>query len=112
MSIGEWKDDMRSGSGKYYYNNGDFYDGQWDNHVRHGVGTYIYASSGLQYSGAWKDGKRDGEGEVTRVENWTSPIGGAVSLYINVLYICTLCIFVIEFLIEEIDFFILFLLTF
>jgi len=70
---------MRSGRGKYYYVNGDFYDGEWLNHVRHGTGKYIYASSGLQYFGSWKDGKRDGEGEVSRVPDWTPPAAAAVS---------------------------------
>lgn len=73
ISLGEWKDDLRSGKGKYYYTNGDFYDGDWDKHMRHGFGKYVYAATGIQYVGAWKEGKRDGEGEVTRVPDWTPP---------------------------------------
>ena len=27
----------------------------------------MYASSGLQYEGQWRDGKRTGDGEITRI---------------------------------------------
>ena len=64
---GEWSDDRRSGTGHYYYANGDEYVGEWQNHLRHGQGRYMYASSGLQYEGQWRDGKRTGEGEISRI---------------------------------------------
>jgi len=46
----------------------------------------MYASSGLQYEGQWRDGKRTGEGEISR-------IGGQLSLvssYVTVLH-CASC---------------------
>lgn len=43
---GSWVDDQRCGFGKYYYINGDIYEGEWQNHVRHGQGTYTYAETG------------------------------------------------------------------
>ena len=43
---GSWVDDQRCGFGKYYYVNGDIYEGEWQNHVRHGQGTYTYAETG------------------------------------------------------------------
>ena len=64
---GEWADDRRTGSGHYYYANGDEYVGEWQNHLRHGQGRYMYASSGLQYEGQWRDGKRTGDGEISRI---------------------------------------------
>jgi len=65
--IGEWSDDRRSGQGHYFYANGDEYIGEWQNHLRHGQGRYMYASSGLQYEGQWRDGKRTGDGEISRI---------------------------------------------
>lgn len=66
-AAGDWVDDMRSGSGKYYYANGDTYEGDWNRHLRHGQGTYIYLQAGLMYSGGWVNGKRDGTGKITRI---------------------------------------------
>jgi len=67
FTAGEWSDDRRSGQGHYFYANGDEYMGEWQNHLRHGQGRYMYASSGLQYEGQWRDGKRTGDGEITRI---------------------------------------------
>jgi len=64
---GEWADDRRTGHGHYFYANGDEYIGDWQNHLRHGQGRYMYASSGLQYEGQWRDGKRTGDGEISRI---------------------------------------------
>jgi len=69
---GEWSDDRRSGQGHYFYANGDEYIGEWQNHLRHGQGKYMYASSGLQYEGQWRDGKRTGDGEITRIGGQSS----------------------------------------
>jgi len=68
--LGEWADDRRFGQGHYFYANGDEYIGDWQNHLRHGQGRYMYASSGLQYEGQWRDGKRTGDGEITRIGGW------------------------------------------
>ena len=61
---GSWVDDQRCGTGKYYYINGDIYDGEWQNHVRHGQGVYYYSETGTKYMGTWKEGKREGHGEL------------------------------------------------
>jgi radial spoke head protein 1 len=61
---GSWVDDQRCGSGKYYYVNGDIYDGEWQRHVRHGQGNYHYKETGSKYVGTWKEGKRQGHGEL------------------------------------------------
>ena len=64
LIAGSWVEDQRSGTGKYSYINGDYYDGEWQNHVRHGQGTYVYTDTGSKYTGTWKDGKREGQGEL------------------------------------------------
>ena len=55
---GGWEQDKRVGYGRYYYYNGDIYDGPWQNHVRHGHGTYTYGDSGVQWTGTWNNGIR------------------------------------------------------
>ena len=57
-------DDQRCGFGKYSYINSDSYEGEWQNHVRHGRGTYTYSETGTKYTGMWKEGKREGHGEL------------------------------------------------
>ena len=44
--------------------NGDTYEGEWKNHKRHGRGTYTFVDLGVKYCGSWKDGIRDGHGEL------------------------------------------------
>ena len=34
--------DLKEGSGKYTFANGDTYDGQWKAGLRHGQGTYTW----------------------------------------------------------------------
>lgn len=36
------------------YQNGDKYEGQWQNGLKNGAGTYIY-SDGSKYQGEWKN---------------------------------------------------------
>lgn len=64
MFTGSWVDDQRCGFGKYFYINGDTYEGEWLNHVRHGQGTYTYSATGTKYVGTWNNGKREGHGEL------------------------------------------------
>ena len=61
---GTWADDARAGFGKYFYINGDTYEGEWQNHSRHGRGTYTYADTGTKYIGMWSYGKWNGHGEL------------------------------------------------
>ena len=62
--IGGWEQDKRVGYGRYYYYNGDVYDGTWQNHVRHGHGTYTYGDSGAQWTGTWNNGIRVVDSDV------------------------------------------------
>jgi len=41
---------MRNGFGKYRYENGDFYEGEFKNGLKEGRGRYLY-SSGSVYEG-------------------------------------------------------------
>lgn len=68
-SSGSWAEDQRSGFGKYYYVNGDTYEGEWQNHVRHGKGTYFYAATGSKYCGLWNNGKWEGQGELVHANH-------------------------------------------
>lgn len=50
-----------SGVGKFYYKNGDVYDGEWKDGQRHGKGKMIYSDG--YYVGEWKNGVREGKGK-------------------------------------------------
>ena len=49
------------GIGIYRYNNGDRYDGTWDNGYRTGRGIYYFANGSI-YSGMWSNNLKHGEG--------------------------------------------------
>ncbi len=53
----------RDGYGKFMYENGDIYIGQFEGHKSHGQGVLIY-KNGTKYMGGWKVGKIDGEGRM------------------------------------------------
>ncbi|CAF3484071.1 unnamed protein product [Adineta steineri] len=61
---GDWNENIREGQGTYTYPNNDTYEGEWKNHQRHGKGTYTYAATKAQYVGTWKEGKRQGPGQL------------------------------------------------
>ena len=46
---------MLHGQGKYYYANGDFYQGEFLNDLPHGQGVYVLANGNI-YSGVWEQG--------------------------------------------------------
>ena len=52
---GEWVDNKIQGKGKMIYNNGDVYEGDFLDGKKNGNGTISWASSGLSFSGEWKD---------------------------------------------------------
>ena len=49
-------------TGKFYYSENEFYDGEWENSKEHGFGKYIGA---CEYEGYWKDGLPHGNGSLT-----------------------------------------------
>ena len=40
--------------GKYFYSNGDMYDGEWSNDKKNGIGKYTL-NDGSEIEGEWKD---------------------------------------------------------
>ena len=54
---GEYKMDMRHGTGTYSYVNGDTYAGGWANGVKHGKGCYFFAQTRCQFLGFWEASK-------------------------------------------------------
>ena len=49
----------------YYYNNGDTYDGMFDDDKKNGYGIYVSISTGRKYLGNWKNDKMHGNGVMT-----------------------------------------------
>lgn len=45
---------MRHGQGKFYYQDGGMYDGNWKNNKMDGYGSLYYQSGELAYQGMWK----------------------------------------------------------
>eukprot|EP00300_Choanocystis_sp_HF-7_P005096 c13885_g1_i1.p1 GENE.c13885_g1_i1~~c13885_g1_i1.p1 ORF type:complete len:333 (+),score=66.86 c13885_g1_i1:227-1225(+) len=50
------------GIGMRTFENGDRYNGAWENGYQHGFGVYLY-SDGSKYEGDWVEGKRHGNGK-------------------------------------------------
>jgi len=59
---GERVNDKKSGKGKYYYLNGDFYDGEWKDDMKEGFGVYHFYAKDSKYQGEWKADKMHGKG--------------------------------------------------
>ncbi len=45
---------MRHGHGKFYYQDGGMYDGNWSNNKMDGFGSLYYQSGELAYQGMWR----------------------------------------------------------
>ena len=60
---GQWENNSRSGQGKLTYSNGNIYEGNWKESVRDGQGTFTW-TSGAKYTGSWKNDERTGYGEM------------------------------------------------
>lgn len=52
---------LAQGTGVYYYDSGDKYEGEWMRNKKHGRGTMEYANGNI-YEGDWEDDKRCGIG--------------------------------------------------
>lgn len=51
---------LKEGNGKYIFQNGDVYDGNWVDDKKNGRGKYYYASSGDCYEGEWRNNVKSG----------------------------------------------------
>ena len=62
--IGQWLNNHKHGKGIIYYKNGNImYDGEYVNDKREGNGKYIY-ENGEYYIGEWKNDLRHGKGII------------------------------------------------
>lgn len=53
---------MRHGKGKFFYQDGGLYDGEWKFNKMHGKGVLYYGSGKVAYDGDWVEDKFDGHG--------------------------------------------------
>ena len=60
---GDLLDNICHGKGKYIFENGDYYIGQFKNGLRDGEGIQYYNNKKIQYEGIWKEDKRNGSGK-------------------------------------------------
>ncbi|KAI8899635.1 hypothetical protein BC833DRAFT_584970 [Globomyces pollinis-pini] len=59
---GSWVNDMRQGWGKMTYADGSIYEGEWHHETRHGQGTLLL-KNGDRYEGMWFDNEKEGPGK-------------------------------------------------
>ena len=62
--MGDWKNGKRTGQGTYTTSEGNRYVGTFKDNKYSGEGTYTF-SNGDKYMGEWEDGKRKGQGTYT-----------------------------------------------
>jgi antitoxin component YwqK of YwqJK toxin-antitoxin module len=55
---------MRHGQGKFFYQDGGMYDGNWSKNKMDGIGALYYQSGKLAYQGMWKEDQFDGSGKL------------------------------------------------
>ena len=55
---------MRNGRGKFYYQDGGYYEGQWRNNKMDGFGKLYYEGGKIAYEGSWSQDEFNGYGKV------------------------------------------------
>jgi hypothetical protein len=55
---------MRHGKGKFYYQDGGSYEGDWKFNKMNGKGTLFYQSNKKAYEGDWVDDQFEGVGTL------------------------------------------------
>ena len=55
---------MRNGRGKFYYQDGGYYEGHWRNNKMDGFGKLYYEGGKLAYEGYWSQDEFNGQGKV------------------------------------------------
>jgi hypothetical protein len=60
--VGNKRDGVRHGKGKYYYADGGWYDGEWKADLMDGHGILYYDSGTIAFEGEWKGDKFHGKG--------------------------------------------------
>ena len=51
------------GFGIFFWNNGDKYEGNYEDNLKHGFGTFYWHNSKKIYRGNWRFGLQNGDGE-------------------------------------------------
>ena len=80
---GEWSDDLYNGVGKYYYANGDIYEGGWAEGQKSGDGRYYFKVSETNSSASHRfrgDHSTDLLGLCRRVEARLKAFGKKIAL--------------------------------
>lgn len=67
---GEFRENLRHGTGTYFLKDGSVYVGSWLNNVMSGHGVFTWPD-GSVYDGDWKDGKRHGQGVLRASDGFT-----------------------------------------
>ena len=55
--------ELKEGNGKYIFENGEYYIGEWLNYLGHGKGTLYYKDNKIKYEGDFIKGKFEGSGK-------------------------------------------------
>ena len=55
---GDFINDKYEGNGKYIYENGEYYIGEFKNGLKHGKGIEYYKNGNIKYDGYFINGKR------------------------------------------------------
>ena len=63
MYDGDFINDKRGGNGKYYYESGNYYIGQFKNGLSHGKGTDYNSKGIIKYYGDYVNDKFEGNGK-------------------------------------------------
>jgi hypothetical protein len=63
---GAFKDEKKSGKGKFVFKDGSKYEGDFKNNVFHGFGVYTFSKQDEadHHEGNWIDGKMSGKGKL------------------------------------------------
>eukprot|EP01041_Mallomonas_annulata_P019431 gene19431-38773_t len=48
--VGQWSSGQKHGAGRFIFNNGDFYDGEFQHDKAEGVGVYYHTREGNVYT--------------------------------------------------------------
>ena len=89
---GDFRNNVKTGNGTYYWHNGDVYSGGYKDDSQHGVGVYTWASGErLEYNGEWSHGKFNGYGRLSYkdqsvyIGNWkdSKREGWGLKMWIN-----------------------------
>jgi len=60
-TTGDWRLDMKSGTGTMRYANGNQYDGEWSEDAKSGYGVMEWKTLNQRYEGQWAQNKPHGE---------------------------------------------------